>query len=255
MYIPGRLKKLRKYTGLRTHRLAALVSSMKPPYRVQDIHALRLEVKKLKSFLKLFHSVQASSPAGLSPDFFNSIFGKAGEVRELQLLLAYLQHRPAVSRPRLLISLLKGNIQKASAALHMLMRKEGLLPALTELPVLADQVHSEQYKSYIQKRKKQVKKLRKHIREEPAQLHRLRQRMKALTYLQAASGHSSDRYKYWLQQAGRWHDTVRLIDLLQELGKTQRISPDMIVRISGFIKHLRRKGNQQLQQLLKDLPA
>jgi len=226
---------------------------MEPPYRVQDIHALRVEIKKLKALLTVLEENKNVLSIGLMSKLLKPVFRAAGRVRELHLLRAYLQQRPAAYRPKGLLRLVESALQKAATALHRLIRHRTFLAALAHLS--AEELSSGKLKATIRKKEKKLQHHLQRGNRQPEALHRLRQKMKSVSYLWTASGESKDSYKEWMHQAGCWHDTVRLMELLQEWQVEGKATKVDAARLQVFINHLRMKENGYYRRLIKEWPV
>jgi len=249
------LKHFSKYTNKRVQRLTAFAGRMRPPYRVQDIHALRVDIKKLKSVCVLFEDEWNTTSSASTPRMIQHLFRQAGRVRDGHLIRAYLQHRSADDRPRHLLQLAEVQLQKASVGLHRLMRQRKLKAALALLPAMAAGVRSGELVSTIRRKEKKLQRRLQKAGRQPEVLHRLRQKMKTLSYLQAASGQSTDQYKLWMHQAGCWHDAIRLMAILQQWQQDGLVNEKEAPRLEAFKHSLRRKAARHYQWLIKQWPA
>lgn len=236
-------------------RLTALAGRMELPFRAQDIHALRVEIKKLKAVCLLFEDEWNTTSAASTPRMIRQLFRQAGRVRDGHLIRAYLQHRSVDKRPRHLLRLAEGQLQKASVGLHRLMGQRKLLTALAALPAMAAGVRPRKLAATIRRKGKKLERRLQQAGRQPEILHLLRQKMKTLSYLLAASGQSTDQYKLWMHQAGYWHDAVQLMTILQEWQQDGLVNEKEATRLETFIQQLRKKAARHYQWLVKHWPV
>lgn len=212
------MKSFRQYTAKRVQRISRLIQRMQAPFRVQDVHLLRVEIRKLNTLLSVLPRGVARKRRKKISGILKSLFRQAGRVRALQLLQHLLQQRqvsaalPVLQR-RLILALRQ---EERQLAIRLMEARALDFPEITEL--LA-QAGNREIRNALRRQSRKIDCSLRALPPETDALHRLRKSLKAGGYLLAAcrlTATDAARNRQWMQQLGQWHDVAGHIALLQD---------------------------------------
>jgi len=196
----------------------------------EDIHKLRVAIKKIKSFSKL---ILFCVPDFNSKKFlkeYNQIFKIAGKVRELQLEISMLKKFHLLHSIKNYTDHLKKALKKKkhllfsianTAMVYKLEKKYELI-----FPCF-NRVSTNKVKQFLDKKSSGIRKLMETGNLKKEEAHRLRKVLKEFYYTLLIFCEKDDRFKYldeFQELLGQWHNDVVLKDYLKEAEKSEYLN-------------------------------
>lgn len=216
---------LKKYLSKRLNRLTNQLKGYHHLHGHDALHQIRIEIKKLKTIIQLIHFSYPQFKARACFTPLRSIFRRAGEIREPELLYRLLltyeidgvgdKYIPKASEA----SQLSIAFQKDVPRFLMIVKSQQ-----KRLTTNCRRVSKDSYKSYIKNLRTELRpllfpKLRKKM------LHKARKLVKEILYLNQVR--SNSKKCLFFNQAektiGQWHDKQSLLELLKKVKDLEKI--------------------------------
>jgi CHAD domain-containing protein len=208
------MKQLKKYGKKRFHKLEKNLISFSPDHADESLHDIRVEIKKIKSLLRLISFINSKFDFRSAYKPFRKIFRAAGKIRDMQvsehLLQQYGKHQSVNAQN---ISELVIQFENDVAKYLKSVRKKANV-IIKELKSIGP----DYYHEYLHNIRRQFQKLLpESVHAE--NLHDLRKQAKELIYILTAGGETGDftnRLSVLEQMIGEWHDKKVLSEWLQQ---------------------------------------
>jgi len=203
------MKSLKEFTGKRFKRLRALLRSFPSGQEKEQLHLIRLEIKKIKALLRLIHFNNKDFRDHKHYIPFRTIFRETGTIRDTglrkELLEQYTQlHTSFYRSPDKAHGLFENNIP---AHINMVDKQKKII--LKQII----KIKSRTYTTYLRKKEKElVNILSEGVKQK--ELHRLRKLIKEIIYLTMVMKKKSKMDPFLIKSAeliGNWHDKRILI--------------------------------------------
>ena len=214
------MRSLKKYALKRLYRLKHLLRSVKFTDDVEVLHAIRVEIKKIKAILRLIEFSKKNFNAHHNFIPLRNIFRKAGVIRE-PLVFHQLLNRYTVESTideLLLFPSLKpisGFRKNTTEYLKSVKKIKKVI--LLKIKNIGRQV----VRNYLNKLKKKIEK-RLYPIPDPSTLHTTRKVLKEFLYLSAIFERKRNSISPFFEECseriGQWHDKQHIIQLLRERG-------------------------------------
>lgn len=223
------MKRLKKYAHRLTMSLIGHLKKYRRSHELETLHQIRVDIKGIKAILGVINYSRKGFKAHKNFIPFREVFRRAGEIREPEVLVALLlryqvegikDDQTGVNREESLTAAFESGIPQY---IKMVKRRA------PKLEILSRQVGHDDFKHYLQKERKLVKR-RLHPGPNMRTIHKVRKNIKSIIYLSDIQGKlKSKEVKFYneLQQTiGALHDKQVLLGLLKDLndetGKAQR---------------------------------
>lgn len=219
------MKRLSKYLRLRSKELQQILSCGVPAFNNDQLHALRVCIKKLKAVHTLSAPTTGKHKHTVSFKPIKVLFRKAGKVRDAQLTETYLKRHAAPESIRAAIAVLETQTQQENAQFveqtHRLHKKIG--KTIRGLRKNVKKLKRKEINRWISKQTEAASETQAQTSSQPAQWHTLRKILKSLGYIQQAShlrlqkSFFTDQHESITLVLGDWHDGIviaKQIDVL-----------------------------------------
>lgn len=244
---------LSTYFEKRTNTFLRHFKNTREHYGVDDLHQMRVEIKKLRAFLRMFELISENSFQ--KSDHYHTlakIFKPGGRLRETQVNLSLVEKYSSFRVPYYKLYLI-GRETKQTWKLRITFENfdineleqlnQQLLPQLELFD--AESLHDKIY-PFISSEMDTIRNLRPEISNEK-ELHKLRMHLKAMGYIikllneiliDEKLGSLILKIKPTETLIGNWHDRVVLISSLKRYLKKNSDSPDKeeIVRLTNQVE-------------------
>lgn len=233
------MKALDRFTKKRFKRLLALLKAFPAGKEKEELHQIRLEIKKIKVLLRLIHFNDKEFRDHKHFIPFRTIFRETGHIRDTNMRKELLDQYTQIHTPFFRSPDKKLKQFKVSLTAHIkTLRKENKV-VMKEIR----KIKSHTYAVYLDKKHDE---LNEHLSERFTQknLHRLRKLIKEITYLTSVKMRKNKIDPFLIESAdliGNWHDKKVLIPWI----RTE--IPDE----KNTINTLQSECNSDMQQLRK----
>lgn len=177
--------KLKNNFLARTNAIDALLEKPVQKFTVKDFHQLRVEIKKLKAQFKLVNFCSKKFEWKKHFQSFQSVFEKAGKVRELQLEASALKKYAIYRGLKTYIKNLKKARQKEMFVFLLMINKDlksRLKKSKKMVLSLIETINKRDTKSYSEKKRKQIGNLISGKQLKMKNAHELRKHLKEFYY-------------------------------------------------------------------------
>lgn len=213
---------LSTYCKERIHSIGTILQKPKHAISGEDIHSLRVEIKKLRAAAQL---VQCCSPAFSKKQFlkpYNKIFKEAGAVRELQIELRLLKKLKEADCLKHFTKQLHKQVGQAKhhfAALLDATLWHHMNTAFKDILPYVGAVEDDAVKNFLQTRSHEMDELTDHGHLKKKEAHALRRQLKVFYYVLLMFEPKDNRFKNidaFQELLGQWHDDVVTAAYLQK---------------------------------------
>jgi CHAD domain-containing protein len=252
-YMPN---KLSRYFSHQVKEIKAFFQKVDQSITDEDIHNLRLSVKKLRALFTLINAVVPSFKMQYALIPFELLFDQAAKVREARLQYQMIPQLPATPVTQSYRSKLKRTAEKERKSLAA----QCTTKAWKELKTTSKKVEASLNKVSMKKAKdfiaKQKKKLKKKITPDPIppnELHDVRKSIKNQQYFEkmfklkpalAFSGALEE-------LIGQWHDEVVLLEGLQKAKDSASLPPEERLAHLHLLRAMRERIQADLKRIYK----
>jgi len=247
---------LKNYFQHQSNQLLSFFEKPNTQLSENDLHTIRVEIKKIKSLLVLLDNVSSSFDLKKIYGPFKIIFRQAGKIRELQIQVRMIKLYPTNVSVKKYVQLLSKQIIAEKKKLFSrltpsLIRK--LEKRKSTIKDSADQVNSKIALPAFHKKEKYIQKLLGSSRWKPANLHELRKRMKEIYYWQKMLKPKdnglmiTDEFQELL---GKWHDGRVLENGLKEYIKSGALLPKDVPPLESLKTKISKKNQQLFQTIM-----
>ncbi len=233
------MKALERFTKKRCKRLQALLKSFPSGTEKEDLHLIRLEIKKIKMLLGLIHFNDKGFREHKNFIPFRTIFRATGKLREATLRKELLDQYTHIHTPFFISPdrAVRRFIKDVPAHIKAVRQQKRVM--LKEI----EKIKSRTYTLYLHKK---VSELNEVLSLGFAQkdLHGLRKSIKEIIYLTAVATKKNKIDPFLVQSAdliGNWHDKKMLIPWMRTHTPTEK----------DVMKGLQRECNTNVQNLRK----
>ncbi len=209
--------KLERYYTQRTNTILQLLQKLETSVSEEDLHAFRVELKKLRALLKFLRTEYGKSAINKTKKSVELIFAEAGKLREQQLLLAWMGKKRVSGLQKFCAA--EHRIPEISKELQKLLQanRKKLVLRLTKSKLLAKQTAEAVTDQYTATLKHRIEEDLRKIPAEP-EWHTLRKLIKqwlyAVNWTSTSKSTSLSKlyiYSNQLQEAiGNWHDAITM---------------------------------------------
>lgn len=233
------MKALNHFTKRRFKRLKRLLSHFPVGSKKEELHRIRIEIKKIKSLLRLihYHNKDFSDHKHYKP--FRTLFREAGKIRDLGLRNELLEQYTKIHLP-----FYRSPDQRIRQFINSLPSRRKVIGKLKKTILKnISKINSDTYNRYL--RKKRIE-LNKNLAEGITQkdLHKLRKLIKEITYLTAVTVSKNKIDSFLIDSTeliGNWHDKQVLLPWIRKHAPEEKET----------IRILKTQSNQDVQQLRK----
>ncbi len=235
------MKALKQFTKRRFSRLLALLTDFPAGKEKEELHQMRLEIKKIKAVLRLIHFNNTHFRDHKHYLPFRAIFRQVGKIRDAGLRNELLEryttiHSPFFRSPdkqnKQLVKEIHGHINVVRK------QKKGILTEISK-------IKSHTYTIYLHKKNKELNNLLSNgVKQKD--LHVLRKLIKEVIYLAAITVKKSKIDPFLIKSdnlIGNWHDKKVLLPWIRS----------NIPKEKETITLLQRECNEDMQQLRKTI--
>jgi CHAD domain-containing protein len=226
-----------------------------------DLHDLRVNIKKINAHAKLIGKVRIMQHD--KPDLKNTgrIFKKAGEIRELQLVIKYLVSKVSTSRNERLIAFIQNELNTSYDEFRLI-RKKCHRSSLKEISVVRDSlkvVGEEEVFSFLYTELKKVEKIIKPKKVKGCDLHKLRKKLKVILYIYESSGNKPNGNEMYSQikkathLLGNWHDLIVQVVFLKHILKENHFKNSENEDLKKIIERIKRKRDSEFERVVSML--
>jgi len=241
------MKALEQFTIKNIKRLLSLLKSFPSAKEKEELHRMRLEIKKIKALLRLIHFNDKGFREHKHFIPFRAIFREAGTIRDAglrkELLEQYTQiHTPFFRSPSLALRKFKKEIPAHIKAVRK--QKKIILDEIRD-------IKSRTYSLYLYKRNKElITVLSAGITQKD--LHGLRKLIKEIIYLTLIKKKKSKIDPFLIESAeliGNWHDKKILIPWIRiHAGKEKDTIKRLQIESNADMQNLRKMVGKHLQR-------
>jgi CHAD domain-containing protein len=231
------MKALSQFAQKRFKRLRKYLKHFPAEGGKEELHQIRVEIKKIKALLRLIHYHDKNFHDHKNYIPFRIIFREAGKIREVglrkELLEQYTQiHVPFYQSPNRLQTKF---IQSTPTHIRLIKKHQKALLKKIDL------IKASTYHQYLKKKKRELtKKLRPDFKQHD--LHLLRKLIKEITYLSQITIRKNKIEPFLIESAsmiGQWHDKKILIPWIRK----------NVPQASETINRLKLESNSELKQV------
>ena len=261
----GRMKRILDSYRFWVGTYITLLKKDKGEIRPDDIHRIRMCIKKIRALRLLLHHIDPGGYPIHKPDVFQILFQCAGKLRETQLILHALKNYPASDKGYIVYV---GTLQKEEKKQRTLFLRTFEHFTVTDskrtgimLPesILSDRLVIRRGASFIKRKIKKLKRLCKDpLRED--ELHKVRKLLKILEPVlgmaNAFSGIFADpdqlkKLRKAGKQLGLWHDQTVLLSNLKSYLKEHNNPETKKGPLSVLHKQIRKEVNKKSREVKK----
>lgn len=246
---------LRQQYRKREARILALLEKPVPEWSAEDIHNLRVEMKKLMALAEL---VKAANPdfhrkKMLAP--YIVFFDQAGQIRDIQLHLALLKKYELIIALADYISHVDLRLTNEMNKLQALIRKAAIKKIRQAEKTFTTGIKKVSKKKALAFLIRKQTHLEDILAETPIQedgLHELRKQIKNVMYLSPLfrSNHlQSDWYASLQDLIGQWHDLVVIRGQLEKALEEQNIQPEERSVLENLVSKLQSEIKKQFEAI------
>jgi len=256
------MKRLTKYLKKRKTAIDFILEKPSNKYTTNTFHKLRVEIKKLNSFFDLVNFCSNNFKRKASNKPFKSIFRQAGKVRELQIEDAIIKKYLANNCIR--------DYRKSLRKLQLIAKEDFFLLVNKKMMNLLNKkylaviphlfrIDQKKINAYLEKKKKDIKKLVVKENIQIEQIHKLRKQLKNISYNKAISDNKKSKEQLveqniMLDLLGKWHDCQVIIEHLEQTLKRGQLNLTEVDQIKTIKLKVSFERNILFEEINKALP-
>jgi CHAD domain-containing protein len=257
------MKALKKYLKKRRVAINFLLEKPAQSYSPSTFHKLRIEIKKLDALFELldFCSKNFKRRKNFKP--FKLIFRQAGKVRELQVEEAMLKkYFPADFLAGYRANLKEVRLKERQIFFSMVNRKftARLKKNFRVITPFATEANKKKVNSYLENKRRKIKKLLGQSRLQPEHLHALRKELKTFLYIRQGLNLKIRDNRFSKKDVlpglvGEWHDCQVILMNLKNALRSGKINPKEMSQLEKVRLKFSSDSKEVFNKIREAIPA